>query len=175
MSGLGAARAQWNAALLRHVATDAYISLLEAAKTHLGPSLAYASLWPSQARCLSNALAGLGERAVRARGPKAARLHLKSSRYGTVGGDCTAGCERQLGPNAPCLFLARGRFEAVFALQAANKGLSPMQFAVNERLGPRALVLQEAGLRPYAVFVQLAVNDYLGSMPLILQEACLRS
>ncbi|KAF5829451.1 hypothetical protein DUNSADRAFT_16062 [Dunaliella salina] len=48
MSGLGAARAQWNASLLRHVAADAYVALLEAAKAHLGPSPAYAALWPSQ-------------------------------------------------------------------------------------------------------------------------------
>lgn len=55
MSGLGAARAQWNASLLRHVAADAYVALLEVAKAHLGPSPAYAALWPSQARLCASA------------------------------------------------------------------------------------------------------------------------
>jgi hypothetical protein len=50
MSGLGAARAQWNAMLLSQVAADAYVSLLDGARSHLGTiSLdAYAALWPSQ-------------------------------------------------------------------------------------------------------------------------------
>jgi hypothetical protein len=48
MSGLGAARARWNAMLLSLVAADAYVSLLEAAKVQLGPGPAYAALWPDQ-------------------------------------------------------------------------------------------------------------------------------
>ena len=48
MAGLGALRAQWNALLLRCVAADAYVALLEAARPLLGPSPAYAALWPAQ-------------------------------------------------------------------------------------------------------------------------------
>jgi len=51
MAGLGAARAQWNAMLLRHVAADAYVALLEAARRHLGPCPAFAALWPAQVVC----------------------------------------------------------------------------------------------------------------------------
>lgn len=48
MSGLGAARAEWNAVLLKHVAADAYVALLESARDHLGAAPGYAALWPSE-------------------------------------------------------------------------------------------------------------------------------
>lgn len=48
MSGLGAARADWNAMLLKSVAADAYVALLDSARTQLGSTPAYAALWPSE-------------------------------------------------------------------------------------------------------------------------------
>jgi len=49
MAGAGAARARWNAALLRLVAAPAYVALLHAAARELGPGPAYSALWPATA------------------------------------------------------------------------------------------------------------------------------